>query len=279
MTGHASNVGSAGNVGSTGNTGVAGSPGVAGIEAAFATAVVRRCAVPEPVVIGYRPTEAMIRTVKGRDGHCRFPGCTVAATFCDLDHVIAWREGSTLTRVSNLISLCRRHHRTKQLRRWSVRMLPGAVVQWTDPTGRQRLTHPVNHLNPDPQPWLDPTGRPITDAHLNHSTDSAVSTDNTGTKAPDGPSDPVELPSALEENFEYLIDRFYADTGTPAARLSFGPTPRPPRSPGCDFHTGNPQFIPRLRSHPCHTLDTRPGKQATAHDGRRPADDYPPPPF
>jgi len=145
-------------------------------------------------------------------------------------------------------------------------MLPGAAVEWTDPTGRKRLTHPVNHLNPDPEPWLDPTGRPLTDAHLN-STDTST------------PSCPVELPSALEENFEYLIDRFYADTGTPAARISFGPTPRPPRSPGCDFHTGNPHLTAQLRSRPCHFADTKPGKQVTAHDGRRQADDYPPPPF
>jgi hypothetical protein len=174
-----------GNAGSTGNV---DSTGVAGLEAAFATAMVRRCAAPEPVVIGYRPTEAMIRTVKGRDGHCRFPGCTVAATFCDLDHVTPWREGSTLTQVSNLICLCRRHHRTKQLRRWTVRTLPGAVVEWTDPTGRQRLTHPVHHLNPDPQPWLNDDGRPLPD--------------DTGAT----PDRPIELPSLLEEAFEYLTD-------------------------------------------------------------------------
>ncbi|NNM47380.1 HNH endonuclease signature motif containing protein [Knoellia koreensis] len=180
--------GSEGNSGSTGKAGLTGSSGVAGIETVLAAAVVRRCAVPEPVVIGYRPTEAMIRTVKARDGHCRFPGCTVAATFCDLDHVSPWREGSTLTRVSNLICLCRRHHRTKQLRRWSVRMLPGAVVEWTDPTGRQRLTHPVDHLDPDPQPWLDPTGRPLAD-------DTGAATDGS-----------VELPSLLDEHLEYLTD-------------------------------------------------------------------------
>jgi hypothetical protein len=203
MTGLAGNAGSAGNVGSSGNTGVARTLGVAPIQAAFATAMVRRCAVPEPVVIGYRPTEAMIRTVKGRDGHCRFPGCTVSAKFCDLDHVSPWREGSTLTRVSNLICLCRRHHRTKQLRRWSVRMLPGAVVEWTDPTGRKRLTHPVNHLDPDLEPWLDPTGRPITEGHLNHTN---ASTNSADTSAPDGPGVPVELPSLLEEKLEYLTD-------------------------------------------------------------------------
>ncbi|NNM45004.1 HNH endonuclease signature motif containing protein [Knoellia koreensis] len=188
VAGRSGNAGSEGNSGSTGNARLTGSSGVASIEAAFADAVVRRCAVPEPVVIGYRPTEAMIRTVKSRDGHCRFPGCTVAATFCDLDHVSPWREGSTLTRVSNLICLCRRHHRTKQLRRWSVRMLPGAIVEWTDPTGRTRTTHPVNHLNPDPQPWLDDDGQPIAD-------DTGAATDR-----------PVELPSLLDEQLEYLTD-------------------------------------------------------------------------
>ena len=67
------------------------------------------------------------------------------------------------------------------------RMLPGAVVEWTDPTGRKRLTHPVNHLHPDPEPWLTGHGQPLTDH-----------TDDTGM--------PVELPSPLEEKLEYLTD-------------------------------------------------------------------------
>ncbi|NNM45719.1 HNH endonuclease signature motif containing protein [Knoellia koreensis] len=269
--------GSGGNSGSTGNAGLTGSSGVASIEAAFADAVVRRCAVPEPVVIGYRPTEAMIRTVKARDGHCRFPGCTVAATFCDLDHVSPWREGATLTRVSNLICLCRRHHRTKQLRRWSVRMLPGAVIEWTDPTGRTRTTHPVNHLDPDPEPWLDPTGRPITDAHLNHTnatTDHTDGTDSTDSTASDGPSRRVELPSLLEETLEYTIDRFYADTGTPAERLAEGPTPRARRAHRCDFHPNGIQLTAQVHGALRHAPDTRTSTRAQ----RRP-DDYPPPPF
>ncbi len=35
----------------------------------------------------YRPGTALAALVKARDGRCRFPGCHVAARFCDLDHV------------------------------------------------------------------------------------------------------------------------------------------------------------------------------------------------
>jgi len=43
-----------------------------------------------------------------RDDGCRFPGCTNRIT--DAHHVVAWIEGG-MTSLSNLLSLCRRHHR------------------------------------------------------------------------------------------------------------------------------------------------------------------------
>lgn len=36
---------------------------------------------------GYQTTEGIRASVHGRDGHCRFPGCTVPEHRCDLDHV------------------------------------------------------------------------------------------------------------------------------------------------------------------------------------------------
>lgn len=36
----------------------------------------------------YRPSTALARLVRARDGHCRFPGCTTPARSCDLDHVV-----------------------------------------------------------------------------------------------------------------------------------------------------------------------------------------------
>lgn len=87
---------------------------------------------------------ALARLVRGRDGWCRFPGCAVPAASCDLDHVVAWPAGPT--DATNLICLCRRHHRVKQRARWSVRLHLDGTLTWTDPLGRRRVTDPVDHL-------------------------------------------------------------------------------------------------------------------------------------
>ena len=94
---------------------------------------------------GYRPPQALAQRVRQRDGRCRFPGCHVAARFCDLDHVRPWPLGATADH--NLISLCRRHHRIKQRLRWRALLHPDGTVTWTDPTGRQRTTTPVDALH------------------------------------------------------------------------------------------------------------------------------------
>ena len=92
---------------------------------------------------GYTPSPAVRRFVTHRDGTCRAPGCARAARFCDLDHVIPWPLGPTDP--TNLVTLCRRHHRMKHQTSWSVVMDAGAVCTWTDPFGQQFITHPVNH--------------------------------------------------------------------------------------------------------------------------------------
>jgi hypothetical protein len=92
----------------------------------------------------YRPPPALLELVRARDGRCRFPGCTTSAVSCDLDHVRPWPSGPT--EAGNLMCLCRRHHRVKQSLRWRVRIEPDATVTWTDPTGRQRTTLPLDFL-------------------------------------------------------------------------------------------------------------------------------------
>lgn len=93
---------------------------------------------------GYRPGTALIRLIKARDGRCRFPGCHVAARFCDLDHVLAWPTGATTA--DNLMCLCRRHHRIKQHPGWRVTLHHDGRSTWTDPTGRTRATDPLDRL-------------------------------------------------------------------------------------------------------------------------------------
>jgi hypothetical protein len=114
----------------------------------------------------YRPPAALAALVRARDGRCRFPGCPVAARFCDLDHVRPWPAGPTAA--SNLASLCRRHHRVKQRPGWRLELDTDAVATWTDPTGRTRTTAPVDTLHTlvlparpgEPAPEPPPRGRP-----------------------------------------------------------------------------------------------------------------------
>ena len=92
----------------------------------------------------YRPGAALAALVRARDGRCRFPGCRVAARFCDLDHVRPWPAGPTAA--ANLLTLCRCHHRVKQSPGWRLRLRPDGTASWTDPPGRVRTTTPLDAL-------------------------------------------------------------------------------------------------------------------------------------
>ena len=93
----------------------------------------------------YRPSARLAKRARARDRRCRFPGCAVAAVFCDLDHVRPWPAGPTS--LANLMCLCRRHHRVKQRPGWRVVLATDGVATWTDPTGRVRTTEPVDALH------------------------------------------------------------------------------------------------------------------------------------
>ncbi|MFC7489852.1 MULTISPECIES: HNH endonuclease signature motif containing protein [unclassified Knoellia] len=93
----------------------------------------------------YRVPDPMARLIRLRDGSCRFPGCATPARQCDLDHVRPWPAGPTTP--TNLMCLCRRHHRIKQRDGWTVQLHPDATVTWTDPTGLSTTTWPVDHLH------------------------------------------------------------------------------------------------------------------------------------
>ena len=97
-------------------------------------------ATPPPAVDRYRPSPHIIRHVRARDRHCRFPGCQQPAVNCDLDHTIAYPNGPTTP--ANLHCLCRRHHRQKTHTAWTVTTLEGDILQWTSPLGRTYLSHP-----------------------------------------------------------------------------------------------------------------------------------------
>jgi HNH endonuclease len=81
----------------------------------------------EPLDVGRRTPvvpASMRRAVIVRDRHCRFPGCDRPQSWCDAHHVVHWINGGQ-TALSNLVLLCRRHHRLIHHKRFSVEMADG----------------------------------------------------------------------------------------------------------------------------------------------------------
>ena len=98
----------------------------------------------------YQPSEALARWIRGRDLTCRFPGCTVPAQRCDIDHTEPFNHADPatggLTVPSNLACYCREHHRLKTFHSapcgWQDRQLPDATIVWRSPTGQVYRTTP-----------------------------------------------------------------------------------------------------------------------------------------
>ena len=67
----------------------------------------------EPLDVGRKTPvipPAMRRAVIVLDRHCRFPGCDRPHAWCDAHHAVHWADGGA-TALTNLLLLCRRHHR------------------------------------------------------------------------------------------------------------------------------------------------------------------------
>jgi hypothetical protein len=84
----------------------------------------------EPLDIGRKTPVVpapMRRALVVRDGHCRFPGCDRPPPWCDAHHVRHWANGGA-TALSNLVLMCRRHHRMVHEAGFSVRIVNGTPV-------------------------------------------------------------------------------------------------------------------------------------------------------
>ncbi len=172
---------------------------------------------------GYRPGSGLSALVRARDGRCRFPGCSVAARFCDLDHVRPWPAGPTAA--ANLICLCRRHHRVKQAPGWRLRLRSDGVAEWTDPTGTLSTTDPLDALE--------------------NVVLAAPADDVTRVSA--WAATPAELPSVLEESLEHRLDQHEAvlrhrRCSRPAAERAAAAAAAEQRRRRLERHGGDPPF-------------------------------------
>ncbi|TQJ31655.1 HNH endonuclease signature motif containing protein [Microbacterium sp. SLBN-146] len=101
----------------------------------------------------YRPNKDLIRHLRARDEHCRFPGCRTSVLRCDVDHTIDAAAGGATT-ASNLSHLCRRHHTLKHHTDWTVRQRPGGILEWSSPTGQRYSDRPARKVRFVPTDWL-----------------------------------------------------------------------------------------------------------------------------
>jgi hypothetical protein len=78
---------------------------------------------------------SIARALRSRDRGCRYPGCT-HTRFVDGHHIEHWAHGGA-TRLSNLVLLCRRHHRLVHEGGVSVRYLDDGALMFRDALGRR----------------------------------------------------------------------------------------------------------------------------------------------
>ncbi len=77
---------------------------------------------------------AIRRALNTRDGGCRFPGCT-HQRYVDAHHIEHWADGGE-TKLSNLVTLCRLHHRLVHEGQINVETLADGGWRFLHPDGR-----------------------------------------------------------------------------------------------------------------------------------------------
>lgn len=102
--------------------------------------------------------KALRRAVLVRDRHCRWPGCTLRASWCEVHHVLWYSEGG-VTSVENALTLCSFHHHEVHRRKIEIRSTAqGHVFATSD--GRRLGKSERHHLLAPPMPTPDLLGAP-----------------------------------------------------------------------------------------------------------------------
>ena len=100
--------------------------------------------------IRYRPSAALARRIRLRDGTCRHPGCMMPVEDCDLDHVVPFNHDDPsaggLTVEWNMAGMCREHHKFKTHSGWEYKMEPDGTLIMTSPEGHVTVTRPNGPL-------------------------------------------------------------------------------------------------------------------------------------
>ena len=109
----------------------------------------------EPLDVGRKTRSippAIRRALKARDQGCRFPGCT-HARFVDGHHIHHWANGGE-TKLSNLVLLCRFHHRAVHEGQVRVQFLDDGALRFVRDSGETFDSLPGAHTQ-TPSDWRE----------------------------------------------------------------------------------------------------------------------------
>jgi hypothetical protein len=90
----------------------------------------------EPLSVGRKTRSippAIQRALNSRDEGCRFPGCT-HKKYTDAHHIKHWARGGE-TKMANLVTLCRFHHRKVHEEQVIVQVLDDGAIRFVQPNG------------------------------------------------------------------------------------------------------------------------------------------------
>src|SRR5579859_4476386 len=105
----------------------------------------------EPLNVGRKTRSippAIRRALNSRDRGCRFPGCT-NTHYVDAHHIHHWAHGGE-TKLSNLVQLCRFHHRQVHEGRVVVQILDDGALRFLKPNGESFDSIAPDHTRPLP---------------------------------------------------------------------------------------------------------------------------------
>lgn len=105
----------------------------------------------EPLSVGRKTRSippALQRALRSRDKGCRFPGCC-NTRYVDAHHIHHWARGGA-TKLSNLVTLCRFHHRSVHEGKVEIHILDDGAVRFVRPDGQSfdgiapNRNHPIS---------------------------------------------------------------------------------------------------------------------------------------
>lgn len=101
---------------------------------------------PPAGALTYRPSARVAAAVRFVNPTCTFPGCSVPASRCELDHCVPFRhsdpQSGGWTVEENLHPLCTVHHQLKTWGLWQAVLLGNGLVAWRSSSGLLRVTAP-----------------------------------------------------------------------------------------------------------------------------------------